>query len=77
MKADVVDGGAVAVGLLTLGDLMLRWQASGPTLAARRKWTWRRIHEWGVKFGGSRRDPRFRLGEVVRCEERHMGGGLR
>lgn len=59
-------------GLLTMDELVDRWQPPGPTPAARDKWMRRRMGEWGLKpLAGTRGgNARFRPADVDRAEAR-------
>ena len=60
--------------LWTLDDLEARWKPVGRTAAARRKWVLRRVAAWGIPHEAVRYNPRFLPAEVLRAEQRHLGG---
>jgi|GEM_PF-3396648 len=57
--------------VLTVADLATRWQAPGKSADARRKFVWRRVHEWSVAHDGIRY-ARFSLAAVRAAEKRHL-----
>lgn len=67
----------IADQLWTLDDLERRWQPKGATPQARRKWVQRRVQAWGIPHENVRFDPRFLPAEVLRAEQRELGGKQR
>lgn len=63
--------------LWTLEDLEIRWKAVGKTPKNRRKWVLRRVKAWCIPSDGARYNPRFLPAEVLRAEQREMGGRRR
>ena len=68
---------AIADQLWTLADLEKRWQPKGATAGARRKWVRRRVAAWGIPHEAVRYEPRFLPSEVLKAEQRQLGGRQR
>ena len=67
----------IADQLWTLDDLERRWQPKGATPKARRKWVRRRVQAWDIPHENVRFEPRFLPAEVLRAEQRELGGKRR
>ncbi len=63
--------------LMTLEDLERRWKPVGKTPGARRKWVLRRVRAWGIPHEQVRYNPRFLPAEILRAEQRELGGRRR